>query len=94
MISALDMIVNFKEDYKTVTISDVAPIYSQVAPKAKEAQALLAKQRSHQDNDGFIVPDTYVKIFKELVILVEQLELAREDLNKKFLTTVEPTGGG
>jgi len=83
IISALDMIKIFQNNYRSVTIRDIIKEYGAIQQAAKDAQDLLARSRSHNE-EGQILSEEYVNTFRKLKAMVDVLEDAREDLNKKL----------
>lgn len=81
IMSALDMIDIFRQDYRNVPIGDIVSDYLHIKRRARDAQTLLAKGREHGPNDT-IDAEPYVKTFNELVRDALILEDSREELNK------------
>jgi len=79
----LGEIRDFKKDYRQISITAEYPNYIEVLQKAEEAQALLEDARSKHD-----AREDYYKeakaLCKELKKYVAELELAREELNKRM----------
>jgi len=83
IISALDMIAIFQDDYKSVTISDIVPDYHTINKNAREAQSLLEQNRE-RGTDGATLHDDYSVLFDRLTTDVAILEEHRDELNKKM----------
>lgn len=83
ILSALDMIALFRDDYKLVSITDVVPDYLKILAAAREGQKLSAEKRRHQKDTPILHKD-YAQLFETLKLYCYTLEIAREELNKKI----------
>lgn len=82
IISALNMIAIFQDDYRSVTIGDIVPNYHEICKCARECQALLEKHRK-RDKDGAIVDNDFAELFNKLASHVSLLNDCRDEMNKK-----------
>ena len=83
IISALDSIRAFRQDYKDIVVGDVVPDYADKLVLAKNAQDLLASGRSGRSSATGQVSD-YMDTFRELRTALDKLEVSRDDLNAKI----------
>lgn len=90
IISALDSIRAFRQDYKDIVVSDVLGSYTEKLVLAKKAQDLLARGRADQRSAVARVSE-YMDTFRELRAAAETLEAARDDLNAKVMAQVRET---
>lgn len=90
IISALDSIRAFRQDYKDIVVSDVLGGYTEKIVLAKKAQDLLARGRADQRSAVARVSE-YMNTFRELRAAAETLEAARDDLNAKVMAQVRET---
>lgn len=82
IISTLESINRFREDYKDIVVKDVVDNYSSILVKAGKAQNLLARGRSDQMSSSERASG-YMETFQQLRDDSEMLEASREDLNAK-----------
>lgn len=82
IISTLESINRFREDYKNIVVKDVVDNYSSILVKARKAQNLLARRRSDQMSSSERA-SCYMETFRQLRDDSEMLEASREDLNAK-----------
>ena len=82
ILSALEVLHKFQEDYATVTVGDVVPNYTETLRKAQKAQKAIEAGRNPHFDRG---QDHSVRMaaFRDLRTCAETLTLAREDMNKK-----------
>lgn len=90
IISALDSIRAFRQDYKDIVVSDVLGSYTDKLVLARKAQDLLARGRADQASAVTRVSE-YMNTFRELRAAAETLEAARDDLNAKVMAQVRET---
>lgn len=83
IMSALEMIGIFKDDYKNVLIGETVSNYLEIKGRARQAKQLLADRRNHNPDD-MIDAKPYVLAFRALVKDCDALEDAREELNKSI----------
>lgn len=83
LIFLLEKVQTFKEDYKRVVISEVVADYPDILVYADEVNDLLVQPRQDGDNrdEDFGARE---KAFNELRCIVNKLDKAREELNKKI----------
>ena len=82
---AIDIIEQFKKDYRTVPITSVIKDYMEIKKIARDAQELLTRTRSTAgpDEHGELPdPRACISMFEKLRESCGKLEDAREDLNK------------
>ena len=82
IISTLESINRFREDYKNIVVKDVVDNYSSILVKARKAQDLLARGRSDQMSSSERA-SCYMETFRQLRDDSEMLEASRDDLNAK-----------
>jgi hypothetical protein len=82
ILSALEVIHKFREDYATVPVSDVVPAYTEILKKAQTAQKSVEAVRDPNFNRE---QDHAVRMaaFRELRDCADTLTLGREEMNKK-----------
>jgi len=85
ILSALDMIAIFRNDYKNIVIADVVPDIVNIYGRARNAQKLIETGRKHSHQEA-IVPDEFISCFLGLTKDCETLEDSREELNKIIRT--------
>ena len=81
----LEKIRQFKEDYKSVVISECVKNYGDIIAAVRQAQKLLPGARSVEGPDGkgrFPDPAKYMEIFRDLREKWFMLENSREELAK------------
>jgi len=74
---------NFKQDYKAITIGDIVPDYLKKMKRANEIRDLI-KNTDSQNRENYYVKS--LKSYKELSDIIDELEMATEELNKKLKT--------
>lgn len=82
VLSALEMIQIFKDDYSMMDISPTLPDWADIKETARKAQDTVAKKRQRSE-EAPILEAGYEEAFDELVRIYHRLEDAREDLNKR-----------
>ncbi len=82
IISTLESINRFRENYKDIVVKDVVDNYSSILVKARKAQSLLARGRSDQMSPSERA-SCYMETFRQLRDDSEMLEASRDDLNAK-----------
>lgn len=83
IMSALDMIHIFMNDYRRIVVADIVPNYGEIKRTSREAQRLLSQAREHT-GDVPIVNEEYRQMFLILKEHVEALEDHRDELNKRI----------
>ena len=83
IISALDSIRAFRQDYKDIVVGHVVPGYADKLVLAKKAQDLLARGRAGRSSATGQVSE-YMNTFQELRTALDKLEVSRDDLNAKI----------
>ena len=81
IISALERIKLFQDDYRRTVIMDVVHDYARIKRKAKSAQNLL--ERSRRSSDGVSSYEQFVKMFKCISEMAGNLDDMRDEMNKK-----------
>ena len=82
IISTLESINRFRENYKDIVVKDVVDNYSSILVKARKAQSLLARGRPDQMSPSERA-SCYMETFRQLRDDSEMLEASRDDLNAK-----------
>lgn len=79
--SALDRVIQFREDYKDIEVGDIVPEYRQVIALARSSAELVAQPRSEDSPSANA--QRYMGKFRELRDGLEALENGRDDLNAR-----------
>lgn len=83
IISVIESISRFREDFKNIVIGDIIPSYSDIIIKVRKAQDLLALGRSDEITSSERA-SRYMETFRELRQADETLEANRDDLNARL----------
>ena len=84
IISALDQIGDFQEDYKRIVVRDVLPDYADYLGEANLAQNLLSRGRTDGQSPLHRTSD-YMETFRRLRTITEKLDAGRDDCNAVIL---------
>lgn len=84
VMTALDRIMIFKEDYRLVTITDCIPGWIEILDQCDQCKHALARSRNKGD-DRSEDHEIHMDAFDELVTICRRLDVAREELNKKII---------
>lgn len=87
IISTLESINRFREDYKNIVVKDIVDNYSSILREAGKARDLLASGRSGQMSSSERASG-YMETFRQLRDASEMLEASRDDLNAKVAEQV------
>lgn len=84
ILTALDQINTFKQDYKRTVVSSIIRNYGDIISDATHAQDRVKKERDHASPDGTDFED-FVVHFRKLRDHCRILDLSRDELNKLAL---------
>lgn len=85
--TALDVIAQFRHDFKDIEVGDRVPNYPQILLSARKAQDVLVRQRSDKSSALENVTD-YMNVFRDLRNACESLDASRDDLNARLANQV------
>lgn len=87
IVSALEMIKQFKEDYKYTPLKGIIPDYSKILRLVRTSQELLPEERDSEASDGsgeLPDPAKYMTAFRDLREKYHVLEDHREEVKKQI----------
>ena len=84
VMTALDRIMIFKEDYRLVTITDCIPDWIEILDRCDQYKNALARSRNKGD-DRSEDYENHMDAFDYLVTICRRLDVAREEMNKKII---------